>query len=300
MVNVVAHLAAVEGRHGRFWWGLGTGGTPDHGALQVWKPPDAGVFSGRPEGGGPRREDGGERDQGLRPLDVEVWRRLECQFDDDSQGAEGTEGGAEEEKVGRGTTADGLAIGEEEGSGGDGLREEAVAETGAVGAGADCAGNGLHVDAAEIGKSETSRGEELVEVVQRETGLEAHLAGSVVDIVLENGAEVVEIDHPRGCAGEIGWGVAIADDDEALATASGEGDDLLDLGEGFGLEVEFRARIKGAGPGIVEMGCLVAEGDGGIEAVKLGLDLGRESHCKEGNGDREERRWRAEEKVWKG
>lgn len=61
VVEVVAESAAVEGCGGGLEGEGGGGCRPDDGAGGVGHPPDAGVFVGGPQGGGPGGEDGGER-----------------------------------------------------------------------------------------------------------------------------------------------------------------------------------------------------------------------------------------------
>lgn len=127
-------------------------------------------------------------------MDVEIGGDLHGEFDDDAEGAEGDERGAVEIGVFGWRAGDELAVGEEEGDGGDGGGEQAVAERGAVGPRGDGARDGLHVDAAEVGQGEVVGGELGVEVVQGDAGFEAHELSGGLDV--EDAVEIVEIDQP--------------------------------------------------------------------------------------------------------
>jgi hypothetical protein len=84
--------------------------------------------------------------------------------------------------------------------------------------------------------------------------------------------KLVEVQHPAAGAGDVRGRVGASHDDEALSTSAGEGDDLLELGDRVGLDVEFWAGVECLRPGVVEMGWSGSERNRWVELGEFALD----------------------------
>lgn len=87
--------------------------------------------------------------------------------------------------------------------------------------------------------------------MQRKTRLKTNQSRISRDLRFQNLIQIVEINQPGGRAGEIRRRMAKARDTDAFATSPRQGDDLLQLGHGTGLEVQFGPREERLRPRVV-------------------------------------------------
>ena len=136
-------------------------------------------------------------------------------------------------------------------------------------------GEGSHdallVDAAQVWQSEAMAVCLRIQLGQADATLNQESLLLPVDI--QDAGVVVEVQHPRAGAGQVARRVAAANCDEPLATSAGEVDDLLDLLERFGLDVEFWARDEGLCPGMVQVFGRGAERHVRVRPVELDLEF---------------------------
>ena len=91
LIGMESQFPTVVGLgRGRKWFG-GFVSSPDDSFIRVRNPPNTSKFRAGPEVGVPRRENMGERMDGLRPFYLEVPYGVESDFDDDPQSSQGKE-----------------------------------------------------------------------------------------------------------------------------------------------------------------------------------------------------------------
>lgn len=129
-------------------------------------------------------------------------------------------------------------------------------------AGRDDTRDGLDIDGAKVGQGVAMLGKGEIEVMQRDAGLEAHEAGSVVDVEFEHLGEVIQVDEPGRGTGQVRRRMSEPRDAQPFSASPREGDNLLQLRNRERLEVQFRTGEEGLGPGVMQIAGFGVERDG--------------------------------------
>ena len=156
------------------------------------------------------------------------------------------------------------------------------------------AGDGLFIDTAKVRHSETMAIELVAKGIESNTSL--HRYQTTLSIDGEDLVELVEVDEPTGCAGDVGRRMTATSCDEAAAAATSKAHHLLDLCDGLGLDVELGEGRKGMCPGSVDMAPGRTEGNAivGSCALELGGCEGMHGRGVERGGGEDKRRKREE------